>query len=74
MTAICEKIGSGGGILGALIVTIPDYAIFGFGIWIISNTAWIKVGISESKFYSTAMFSCFLITSIAGVLLRLDVI
>ena len=71
---ICEKIGAGGGILGAFLVASPDLAIYGFSCWVVSNSAWIRVGIHERKFYSTAMFSVFLCTAIAGVVLRLGVI
>lgn len=66
-----KSVGTGAGIIGSVLVAIPDFTIYGFVIWGIGNTAWIHAGIKSCDRHLTVLFSFYLITVVAAVVNRL---
>ena len=65
-----KSIGTGAGIIGSVLVAIPDFALFGFLIWGVGNTAWVHAGIRSHDNYVTVLFAFYFVTVVAAVVIR----
>lgn len=65
-----KSVGTGAGIIGSVLVAIPDFALFGFLTWMVGNIAWMHAGIRSNDKYVTILFSFYFITVVAAVVIR----
>lgn len=54
------------GILGAVLIILPETTIFGFGVWIIGNSLWIAYGLQQHHSDLFRMYCIFLVTAVLG--------
>jgi len=54
------------GILGAILVILPETSVFGFAVWIIANGLWITYGAQQHHYDLLRMYCIFLVTAVLG--------
>lgn len=54
------------GILGAILVILPETSVYGFAIWIIGNSLWIAYGLQQHHLDLFRMYCIFLVTAVLG--------
>jgi hypothetical protein len=71
---LSKAIGTGAGALGAVLVAIPGMTVPGLATWTIGNSAWMYAGWKTNDRYILSLFTFYLLTTIGGLALHLEVL